>query len=108
MEEFKVGNYCSLCGQEFVDGKCPTNHHFKQMCLNCEYCKWENNELVCCNEENALNAIEKMKDAAKKVVGSYDIINLEVKPLPLKKPELKCSQWALSEDMIGKIVGLFK
>ena len=101
-------NKCNLCGTELnEEGKCPNNHTFKKMCLNCAFLKRENDALLCGNDENACGMLDKIRDAANKVCNGYEITGIDIKPLPLKKPELKCGKWELSEEVKNQVLTLF-
>ena len=103
-----MSELCKLCGQEMENGVCPVDHSFKKMCLNCQDVsdKGEGTYL-CTNADNLNAALEKMKAAAEKI-GGYSIENIEIKPLPLKKPTCKCGNWALSSDVRNSLEELFK
>ena len=94
-----MSKYCPLCGSELVNEVCPNiDTHFKPMCLNCESCKIDEdgNTYRCYSEVNMNNAIKKIKDALPDF--GYDVVQL--KPLPIKKPSLKCSIWSPDTDLI--------
>lgn len=107
--------YCNLCGEKLgEDGKCPNNHVFKKMCLNCACLGSTENDgesgkaaLVCLSEENKKEAMEKMLTILKENGGGYSVKNLEIEPVPLKKPELKCKRWSLSEAAREEVLNLF-
>ena len=44
-------NNCTICGAELVDGKCPSVHAVKPMCLNCIYVTDNGSEYRCVNED---------------------------------------------------------
>ena len=93
-----MNNLCTLCGETLVEGKCPTNHGIKKMCLNCADC--DNNdggELVCTNETHKKDAIEKAKAA----LNGFSLKNIEIDPLPLKNPSKTCKLWAMDEDVVN-------
>ena len=106
--------YCKFCGEPLnEEGKCPNGHEFKKMCLNCIYCTEdisdeENATFLCMNEENKKNALNKMLELLKKEGGGYAVKNLEIEPVPLKKPTLKCGKWELDETVMREILGMFK
>ena len=93
-----MSKFCPLCGSELVDGICPNQKsHFKQMCLNCEFCKAdEDGETYrCVSEGNMNNALKKIKESVPDL--GYEI---QLKPLPLKKPTLKCALWSPDRERI--------
>jgi hypothetical protein len=89
---------CVFCGEELIGGICPNKEqHIKPMCLNCEYCKREDGKYYCINEDNKLDAIQKIKTSFD---GGYVITNVELQPLPLKEPSRKCKRYYLNCDRI--------
>jgi len=95
---------CVFCGEPLnEDGVCENIHSFKKMCLNCQFC----DGMYCQNEDNKQKALEKMLETLKKESGGYSVKTLEIEPLPLKKPALKCSNWALSENIRVQLPALF-
>lgn len=99
---------CKFCGQELVDGMCPSGHSFKKMCLNCEFLsKNENGELVCANEENRSREMKAILEAASGVTKMYQVESVEISPIPLKKPTAKCGQWKLDESVLEEIRNMF-
>ena len=79
----------------------------RKMCLNCSFLKEnEKGELVCSNQDNMKAAMEPVYDALNKVNG-YNLVTLEVEPVPLKKPTNRCGNWALSDEVIEYMKGLF-
>ena len=113
MEEL---TYCRLCGEKVeLDGKCPNSHEFKKMCINCAFIGEtaaddvsEKKSLVCMNEENRKEALNKMLKILEENGGGYTVKNLEIEPVPLKKPTLKCGKWCLSEEVKEEVLALFK
>lgn len=102
---------CKFCGSELVEGKCPNNHEFKKMCVNCLYSKRSGNgDYVCNNDKNMQDAKAKIEEAVHAAASGYAItsFNYELEPLPLKKPTAKCSRWEMSTAIIDEIEGLFK
>lgn len=99
---------CILCGTPLVDGKCTVDHSFKKMCLNCSFCK-ENEEgkKTCVNEDNLKVAYDKIMAAAAEASASYAVKNLEIAPVPLKKVFSKCSHWTLSDEALEAVKNLF-
>ena len=90
-----MGKLCILTGEE----TCPV---FKKMCLNCEFSSTKNNETyVCNNEDNKAAAIEKIKAALPE---TYDLVNLELAPRPLKAPTKKCGHWTLDKKAVWAAV----
>jgi len=86
---------CIFCGAELVDGVCPNaSQHFKPMCVNCTSCTSTEDGLVCSNETNMNNALEKIKTA---LPSGYVIKTLELAPVPLKDSTKKCKCWSLNE-----------
>jgi hypothetical protein len=63
---------------------------------------------VCQNEENKNTVLTKMKDAASAITEAYKLVNIEISPLPLKKPKGKCKYWTLSEEVQNQLLQLFK
>jgi hypothetical protein len=108
--------YCKFCGEKLnAEGKCPNNHEFKKMCINCAFigetepdAESGKKSLVCMNEDNKKAALSKMMDAIKEAGGGYSVKTLEIEPVPLKKPNLKCARWELSEDVKNAALELFK
>lgn len=90
-----MGKLCILTGEE----TCPV---FKKMCLNCEFSSTEDHETyVCNNEENKAAAIEKIKAALPE---TYNLVNLELAPRPLKAPTKKCGHWTLNKKAVWAAV----
>jgi len=90
-----MGKLCILTGEE----TCPV---FKKMCLNCEFSSTEDGETyVCNNEENKAAAIEKIKAALPE---TYNLVNLELAPRPLKAPTKKCGHWTLGKKAVWAAV----
>jgi hypothetical protein len=108
--------YCKFCGEKLnEDGQCPNNHDFKKMCINCAFIgETESDEktgkkaLVCMNEDNKKAALAKMMDLINEAGGGYSVKTLEIEPVPLKKPNLKCMRWALSDETKTAVLNLFK
>ena len=97
--------YCPLCGSVLnEDGTCPNNHVVLAMCLNCTFCsELDNGDVVCENTENLMNAKEKiLAGIAQQQSEGYAIkkVEVEIEPLPLKKPTLKCKRWTLNEELV--------
>ena len=106
--------YCKFCGEPLnEEGKCPNGHEFKKMCLNCIYCTeevtdGEDGHLFCMNAENKKNALNKMLELLNKEGNGYAVKTLEIEPVPLKRPTLKCGSWELDETLVREILGFFK
>ena len=99
-----MNNLCVFCGEELDDkGLCMNTHTFKKMCLNCEWCE----NMTCQNEDNKKKALKKMLETLKNEGGGYAVKTLEIEPLPLKKPTLKCQNWTLSAVILNKLPELF-
>jgi hypothetical protein len=106
---------CKYCGEALnADGTCPNKHEFKKMCLNCGFLGDTaadevsgKKALICTNEENKNAAYEKLMDILKKEANGYEVSKLEIKPVPLKKPELKCPKWELSKAVKEEILNMF-
>ena len=89
-EMSKFENLCPYCGLEMVDGECPNGHRNKKMCLNCAHCQInDDGDLVCKNEENLSDAVEKAKEAIEGINGYKFVGELKMEPIPLKKPTLQ-------------------
>ena len=103
-------HFCKFCGEPLnEEGLCPNGHVFKKMCLNCTSCgKNEDGELVCKNATNLKSAYDKIMAAVKDAAQAYAVKNLEISPLPLKKPTSKCGNWELNDEIVTELVGLFK
>jgi hypothetical protein len=102
-------NLCVFCGEKLNEGMSPIEHHeFKKMCLNCTCCKLEDENYFCENEDNKTTVLNKMKEAASAVTESYKLVNMDIAPLPLKKPTSKCKHWQLNDDVRSKLEELFK
>ena len=101
-------NICIFCGEELEEGKTSLEHHqFKKMCVNCQHCEMVSGGYVCQNEENKKTVLTKMKDAASAITEAYKLVNIEISPLPLKKPKGKCKYWSLSEEVKQRMESLF-
>lgn len=98
---------CRFCGEVLVDNKCPNTHEFKRMCLNCRFCEQNDEGYFCRNDENANTAMNQIMEAANKAVSSYEIKNLEIAALPLKKPELKCRRWEFEHSLDSDLHSFF-
>ena len=99
---------CNLCGTPLNDnGVCENSHSFKKMCVNCSFVEFTDNGYICTNEDNMKDAKTKMVEAAQAVAGGYSF-NLEVKPLPLKRPCAKCGRWTLSKEIIDTLIDSFE
>lgn len=95
---------CILCGEPLENGKCPNaSTHFKKMCLNCKFCERENDNHFCMNDENQADFINRIK-MANTVQGPYEIVNVEIKPLPLKDASKKCARWTVDEELVINFV----
>lgn len=103
------GKYCALCGTEVnAEGELACNHTHKKMCVNCQHCtEDENGNLVCSNENNLKTVKEKMLEAAKAASTSYEIVDFNIKPLPLKKPTICCGNWVINTALIDEFVESF-
>lgn len=101
-------NLCLLCGAELNEnGVCPADHQIKKMCLNCVSClnnEQDSEEMsigrYCVNEENMNDTIKKMSEQ----LGGYTIKNIELNPLPLKKPTVKCPRWTMNEVTVEETI----
>ena len=101
-------NICVFCGEELEAEKTSLEHHqFKKMCVNCQHCEMVSGGYVCQNEENKNTVLTKMKDAASAITEAYKLVNIEISPLPLKKPKGKCKYWTLSEEVKKRMESLF-
>lgn len=103
--------FCVLCGEALnEEGNCPKEHVFKKMCINCAWLNTVDGNQVCTNSKNMENARKKILDAARNAAEGYSISNLklDLNPLPLKKPTLKCGEWLLSELVLTNIKNSFK
>ena len=79
------------------------------MCLNCAHCQInDDGDLVCKNEENLSDAVEKAKEAIEGINGYKFVGELKMEPIPLKKPTAKCKRWELSEEMLKKFAESFE
>lgn len=105
-----MSEFCKFCGEPLnEEGLCPNGHVFKKMCLNCTSCgKNEDNELVCKNEANLKSAFDKIMAAVQGASQAYSVKNLEIAPLPLKKPTNKCGLWELNNEVLNELIGAFK
>ena len=91
-------NNCIICGAELVDGKCPSVHTVKPMCLNCMYItETAENECRCVNETVLEQAKVKMMAALPE---GYEIETLEIKPMLLKNPCKKCGKYTMNKTMV--------
>lgn len=101
-------NICVFCGEDLEAGTTPLEHHqFKKMCVNCQHCEMVSGGYVCQNEENKNTVLTKMKEAASAITEAYKLVNIEISPLPLKKPKGKCKYWTLSEEVKQRMESLF-
>ena len=104
--------FCNLCGTQLnEDGACINTHNInKKMCVNCTFVSLTDDGYLCNNEINMENAKKKIIEAATVAAGGYSIdnINFDIKPLPLKKPSVKCPQWELNNDIINSFVESFQ
>ncbi len=96
--------YCPLCGSALENGICPNHHETKAMCLNCTFCReQEDGEVVCDNSDNLKDAREKLLASfASQQANGYAIkkLDVEIEPLPLKKPTLMCNRWKLNTELV--------
>lgn len=100
---------CVLCGEQLADGTSSFEHHeFKKMCINCEHCEYVEGNYLCKNDENKNAILNKMREAASAVTEAYKVTNMDIAPLPLKKPLSKCKHWSLSEEVRNRMETLFK
>ena len=90
-------NNCTICGAELVDGKCPSVHAVKPMCLNCIYVTDTGSEYRCVNEDVLDGAKLKMMAALPE---GYEIETLEIKPMLLKNPCKKCGKYTMNKTMV--------
>ena len=100
---------CAYCGIEISeDGKCLNGNHNinKKMCVNCQHVRFTEDGYFCAHEGNMADAKAKMVEAASSVSGGFPF-TIEVSPLPLKKPTLKCGNWALNKDIINEFIESF-
>ena len=105
MENIK---YCRLCGAELnSEGICPTGHEFNKMCLNCECCSIQEEGMVCTNEDNLNDAVAKITENINEGKFGYSVANIELKPLPLKKPTKNCKRWRLDSSIKAELENLF-
>lgn len=90
---------CLFCGELLnEEGKCPNAaQHFKPMCINCKHMGYDNEDCVCCNEDNKNDAIQKIMSSFD---GGYQITGVTLKPLPLKDPTKKCKRHTLNYDVL--------
>lgn len=89
---------CIFCGETLNGNKlCPNiEQHFKPMCLNCQFCDYKQN-LLCLNDDNKKDAIEKLKSIND--IG-YEIKDIILSPLPLKDPTKKCKRYKFNEMLV--------
>lgn len=93
-------NNCTICGAELVDGKCPSVHAVKPMCLNCKYIT-ETGEGECrCVNEDVLDGAKLKMIAA--LPEGYEIETLEIKPMLLKNPCKKCGKYLLDKMRVAR------
>lgn len=92
-------NKCIICGQDLNENNiCPNAElHYKPMCLNCKFCESNSDKLICNNEENKQDAVNKIK---KSFEGGYEIVDINLAPLPLKEPTRKCKRHCLNVDLL--------
>lgn len=92
-------NNCTICGAELVDGKCPSVHAVKPMCLNCIYVTDTGSEYRCVNEDVLEGAKQKMLAALPE---GYEIETLEIKPMLLKNPCKKCGKYTMDKMRVAR------
>lgn len=92
-------NNCTICGAELIDGKCPSVHAVKPMCLNCIYVTDTGSEYRCVNEDVLDGAKLKMMAALPE---GYEIETLEIKPMLLKNPCKKCGRYSLDKMRVAR------
>ena len=98
---------CMFCGELLnAEGVCPNAaQHFKPMCLNCQHVGFEEENCLCCNDENKNEAIKRIMDSFE---GGYEITGVTLKPLPLKDPTKKCKRHVKNltalTDALSKLV----
>lgn len=99
---------CAYCGIEMgEDGKCINAHNTnKKMCVNCQYVQFNDEGYFCAHDGNMADAKAKMIEAANSVSNGFPF-TIEVSPLPLKKPTLKCGNWVLSENIVYEFKNSF-
>ena len=90
-----MANYCKLTGIDFDKGE---SSPIKWMCLNCKYCIDEQNGTYACKNEAVLNIAKEKIMAA--VPEGYEIENISLKPMNLKNPTKKCSNYEVDMDVI--------
>ena len=92
---------CRYCGIELgEDGRCINGHNInKKMCVNCQHVCYTEDGYFCAHEGNMADAKAKMVEAANSVSNGFPF-TIEVSPLPLKKPSLKCGNWVLNNELI--------
>jgi hypothetical protein len=96
-----MSKFCSICGTEFVDGKCPQTHTVKPMCLNCVSVA-EDGEVYRCSNEAVLGiARDKMLAA---LPDGYEVGEIEVKPMLLKNPCKKCGNYCLDKVSLARLL----
>lgn len=88
---------CIFCGELLNDaGVCPNAvQHFKPMCLNCQYNKLDTTGYICENEENKNDTVKKIIASFE---GSYEITNIELRPIALKDPTKKCKRYTFNSN----------
>lgn len=95
-------NNCIICGAELVDGKCPSVHTVKPMCLNCMYItETAENECRCVNETVLEQAKVKMMAALPE---GYEVESLQIKPMLLKNPSKKCGKYLMDKMKVARNV----
>jgi hypothetical protein len=108
-ERIIMSKRCVFCGEILNEqGICHNiSQHFKPMCLNCKFCNQNSDDtLVCLNENNKLDAIEKIKSSFD---SGYEIVDINLAPLPLKEPARKCKRYELNSDiLVGTIENILK
>lgn len=110
LNKYMVEN-CKFCGSKLEDGKCPNDHSFKKMCLNCSFVGDVDGSVVCLNEDIKAKAKEKVMAAIESAtLGTHKITNIkfELEPVPLKKPTLKCDKWELNQEVLDEVKAMFK
>lgn len=82
-----MSEFCIICGNELVEGKCPNTHGVKKMCLNCMWSQRHEDGYVCINQAVLKPAYDKMLAALPE---GFEIDVIQLKPMALKNPCKKC------------------
>lgn len=107
--------FCKFCGTQLNElGVCTSVHNAnRKMCVNCSFVSLTDDGYLCNNKVNMENTRKKIIEAANSAAsaaGGYSIdnFNFDIKPLPLKRPTVKCTLWELNNDIVDEFIKSFE